>query len=764
MSEAVGLEKNSELALRAGAAARDLGHGLPHQLGRFGRLVELGLVAAMAVAALDVACTGARGTLSPSTALLRPIAAFGLLAALATLGAWLLFGLARLALRAVPRLERCVQRALATVARRARLGVARLHAELVVALLSLGAAGTAFRVPLRLADDLQSQSAKAGLLLAGAVLVAALALGLQRALGPGAHWLFVRVQRRFGLPLPRPAWAWWLAYGVLPTALALGLAGRRLGEQLGSWMLLPAGAAWLALFWELRLLAAALGDRLPRALVSVGRWGLRATCWTALFAGSWSLQVPSAMAASRLSAVSVGVLQELTDVDGDGSSSAFGQSDCEPFDGDVYPGARELAGNGQDEDCDGRDVKLPATVARKGPVFSGALPQGAARRFNVVLVVVDSLRADHTSAYGYRYDTTPYLSQLAGKAWVFERAYSQATNTSLSLPSLASGRDPGSFDWKQGRNYPQPKQELQGLPHVFKSAGYYTAVSLNHRMSTRIPSVKQGYEDVLVTPKAADWNSADYTAANAVTALERAARTKRPFFLFLHFDGVHTPYVGGKGRALPAFENPIADVSDYDRGIAQVDHSLRTLVGVLKARDLWDDTVLVFTADHGEAFGEHGETLHSTSCHRETVHVPLVVYVPGQPSKRIATPVALTDVAPTLLELVGAKDALPNLDGQSLLVPTLTPELADPARPIFCTVYQLVKRKKDFFIRSVRRDGVALMHEFLSSRTELYDLEADPNELRDLSSDPAYAELEQQLLSQVIESKRSNVLETRRGL
>jgi arylsulfatase A-like enzyme len=736
---------------RPGLATGSLGHGY---------LVDLGLAAAVVTALLEAASNGIVMRSVSARTLVGGSAAF---AWIGFFGTVLLLLASAVLRRALPRSGRLLALVASFRSAVASRGAVRLHAEVAVGLLVAAVAALLYRVPLNLADDLQADADKVRLLVVAAGAIGIFSLLAERMLLPLGNALFERVASRFGLPLPKAPWAWFFVFVMAPLFAGLIAAVQLFGQQLGVWSLFLGFGVWLAAFRQLFLVSEAVRPRLPTAIRVLGRWGTRLPTWGLLSVGLWLLHSNAAIAsASPLSASSVQLLQALSDLDRDGASSIFGGGDCAALDADVHPGAREVPGNAVDEDCDGADLVAASAVWRPSRTYSHALPQAAARHFNVVLVVVDSLRADHTSAHGYEHDTTPYFAQLARTGWLFEQAYSQATNTSLSMPSLASGLDPGSFDWKQGPNYPEPKEPRPTLQRALRDAGYYTVVSLNHRMNARIPSVKRDYESVLVTPKAADWNSADHSLANAVSAIDAAQDESRPLLLLLHLDGVHTPYVGGKGRALPAFRNADPKVVDYDRGIAQVDHTVRSLVGILKARGLWDETVFVLTADHGEEFGEHGGTLHSTTCHREAVHVPLLVRVPGQTGKRIATPVALVDVVPTLLELLALPLALPELDGQSLLVPALTPEFVEKDRPIFCTVYQLVTRKKDFFIRAVRRDGFALMHEFVGNQTSLFDLSTDPDEQRDLSKDEAYAERKRQLLDSVLASKSSNVLETRR--
>ena len=140
-----------------------------------------------------------------------------------------------------------------------------------------------------------------------------------------------------------------------------------------------------------------------------------------------------------------------------------------------------------------------------------------------------------------------------------------------------------------------------------------------------------------------------------------------------HFDDVHHPYRAHLGRSVPSFPSPNRNIAAYDRCIANFDNMLRFLTSHLKQAGVWDDTIVILTADHGEEFGEHGGAIHSLTCYVESVHVPLIVRIPGFKPQRISSRVALTDLAPTLIEAM-------SLPGGSL--PRRWPK---PVRSCTCT-------------------------------------------------------------------------------
>ncbi|MBW2510066.1 MAG: sulfatase-like hydrolase/transferase, partial [Deltaproteobacteria bacterium] len=218
-----------------------------------------------------------------------------------------------------------------------------------------------------------------------------------------------------------------------------------------------------------------------------------------------------------------------------------------------------------------------------------------------------------------------------------------------------------------------------------------------------------------------------------INAVQRAQREGRPFFIAAHFDDVHHPYRAHIGHSVPDFPDPNQDIAAYDRCIAHFDSMLRFLTSSLDRLGTRDDTILIVTADHGEEFHEHGGTIHSRTCYVESVQVPLIVRIPGLQPPRISRRVALTDLVPTLLEVMSLPPKPSVFDGQSLFVPALATDRAPEDRPIFCSVFQLLSGRKNFFTRSVRTDEHVLIHEALSDHVELYDAVRDPGESRDIA-------------------------------
>ena len=382
--------------------------------------------------------------------------------------------------------------------------------------------------------------------------------------------------------------------------------------------------------------------------------------------------------------------------------------------------------------------------------------------FNVVWYIVDSLRADHLRVYGYLDETSPTLSSLAKESFVFEQAYSQSSTTSLSIPSMLSGRNPLNMRWKR-EGYPKASQDEFYVTQAFARAGYVTGLAINQWVKSNVPGIQYGFEQIKTSPPNVNWKSGDYLLLNLVQIIDAAHQQQRRFFVVAHVDDVHHPYLSAEGKSAPEFHS-VGELARYDRGIAQFDQGLRILVEKLKLADVWDRTVLIVTADHGEEFGDHGGTIHSRTCYEEVTHVPLLVRIPMAGEMRIKPRVALLDLVPTLLEMLGAENATAQLDGQSLFIPAYEPNLVDPQRPIFCSIYQVMSGRPQFFTRSVRRGQWSFFEEAYTGRVELYDLPVDQRERVNVADAGQSARLVSDLRQLFFQVRQGNLYNVSEGL
>ncbi len=573
-----------------------------------------------------------------------------------------------------------------------------------------------------------------------------------------------RIDRSWGLPRPRSRLLRYVLFVALPAALLLAPMFNAFGVQLG---ILAAPSALTLFFvaegllWQLVQTISEKwlepgGRRSARVIRSLAGLLVVAVVTSVALFELWP-GASGAMDAGRVMPSVAVELQRLTDADGDGVSSLFGGNDCAAFDPSRSPMNAEIPNNGIDDNCDGRDGTATRVVPELAPYYGGLL-DSQKKRFNVLLLVVDSLRPDHLGAYGYPKKTSPHMDELAKDAWLFTRAYSQSSTTALSMPSMLSGRRPSSMRWKGG--YPETVESERMLPELLSQHGYNTTLAINRYVVRHLKGLQRDFQQILSVPEGSDWKSGEFIISNVISAVEDSRRAGRPFFIMAHFDDVHHPYRAHLGRSVPSFPSLTRNVAAYDRCIANFDNMLRVLTSHLKQVGVWDDTIVVLTADHGEEFGEHGGAIHSLTCYVESVHVPLIVRIPGFKPQQISSRVALTDLAPTLLEAMSLPaDRFP-FDGQSLFVPALASGRVPADRPIFCSIFQLLSGRKNFFTRSVRTDQHVLVYEALSDRVELYDAVTDPGERQDIaSSSPEVAEELRQLLGA---SATGNLWEARR--
>jgi arylsulfatase A-like enzyme len=299
---------------------------------------------------------------------------------------------------------------------------------------------------------------------------------------------------------------------------------------------------------------------------------------------------------------------------------------------------------------------------------------------NVVLVVVDTLRADRLGCYGYETDTSPSIDELARRSHLFEHAYATAPWTTPSVASIFTGRYPrsvGIVDREIGLN-----DELVTLAELFKRRGYRTKGIVSHLFIDERLGFAQGFDGYNAREAG---HGRSYVSSPGVT--EKAIRFIHRkgdglFFLFVHYFDPHYDYLMHailntypeyKGRLLTddAKISNLRELSKerelsqsdrryldalYDSEVRFTDHNVGRLLDALKQRGLYEDAMIVFAADHGEELGTapDGWVGHTKRLSQEMIRVPLMIKMPGQKrGRRVPTPVSLVDLMPTLVKAVG---------------------------------------------------------------------------------------------------------------
>ncbi len=387
------------------------------------------------------------------------------------------------------------------------------------------------------------------------------------------------------------------------------------------------------------------------------------------------------------------------------------------------------------------------------------------KRPNIVLLGVDSLRADHMSCYGYPRLTTPHLDRFAQEGTLFENTYSAHIPTTSAYGSMLTGMDVFSTQVVALRHKGPLRPEVQTLPEILREAGYDTScVGFTGNPSSR------GFDTYLDYAGWGSWNTGRSPKAQnlnekAIPELDRLASGKKPFFLFLRHMDPHAPYLppepyermfyGGnecdpKNRSMkPVMDfKPFRDffvswmppgitdkdyvIAQYDGAIAYMDACIQTLFTALNARGILDETIVAFNADHGETLYDHECWFDHHGIYDQTLHVPLILRYPPKVAagKRVRGYNQHKDLVPTLLELAEVETDIA-FDGASVM---------DMARG------EAASHTSEFYITEctwMRKHGwrtpewkliVALEPDFhFKPMVELYNLIEDPGENNNLA-------------------------------
>ncbi|MDP8256908.1 MAG: sulfatase [Candidatus Alcyoniella australis] len=379
-----------------------------------------------------------------------------------------------------------------------------------------------------------------------------------------------------------------------------------------------------------------------------------------------------------------------------------------------------------------------------------------AQPLNVVLISLDTVRADHMSLYGYDRPTTPNIDRLAQTALVFDQAISQAPWTLPSHATLFTGLFPSVHGANTYHSRIVP--ELTLLPEVFRESGWATMAVTSHILLSDSFGFDQGWDifHFLGEPGAAEVTDA---------ALNLIQGRDQPFMLFAHYFDAHAPYfppppydalfdadyqgeINGSVEQLQRSDLGPRDVEHlialYDAEIRLLDDEVGRLLEALFARPDADRTLVVLLADHGEAFGEHGSFEHHT-LHDEVLHVPLIIWPPHSAPidttpRRVDHAVGTVNLAQTVAGWAGP--TMPAGQGRDLS-PLLGSSAAQSVWPIFAEESAAVDRQ-GLAERAVRYQGVKLIEH--GEDCELYRLELDPLEQHNrCADDEVFAEYRQML-------------------
>jgi len=431
-----------------------------------------------------------------------------------------------------------------------------------------------------------------------------------------------------------------------------------------------------------------------------------------------------------------------------------------------------------------------------GILFVIAIGCGAPHRPDVIILVIDALRADHLSCEGYQRDTTPAIDRFAEDSVRFTQAISQSTFTGCSIASVFTGRYPyhhGLF-WGSLTNAGNEtiSAHILGegevtLAEILKQHGYNTGAWFQNRMLRQGLGFDQGF-DVYNEQRGPKQGSIVKISRQFLAWVVAPGLRDRPFFAYLHVLDLHDPY-----RPPPPFDTRYGSFADvysekdlshsgaflhdveegrrelskaeldqlialYDGQLRFVDNEIGRFLRQLRDANLYERSLIILTADHGDGFMEHGFLSHSRAPYDELCRVPLIIKFPDQrhAGKVVASQVRLIDIMPTVLDVVGINNGKrPGMDGASLVpltagLPWFQVRKTDDRlaiTEILLKGERLTVAVRDGHYKFIMRQG---------EPDEFYDLDRDPSETTNLagSGAPTEKRLRDQALRVIEESSR----------
>lgn len=410
---------------------------------------------------------------------------------------------------------------------------------------------------------------------------------------------------------------------------------------------------------------------------------------------------------------------------------------------------------------------------------NGTTRRAAENRPNIVLVMVDTLRADHLDLYGYDEETAPHITEFSNESVTFRNAFAQASWTRPSVATILTGRYPSSH---QTTTKPDAlPDEVETLAEVLRSNGYTTGGIVTNFNLAPYFNFHQGFDSYeFLEPEQLLWaddnsaklaiyelvrrlvvriprplrpeqfyQAAEVTTDQAISWLQERPEEGAPYFLFLTYMDPHDPYfrrpLDGHGIGRSFVGHPDPEMAEeilelYDGEIRYWDEHFGRLIEELRGRPDWDNTLIVVCSDHGEEFNEHGGWYHGTTLYDEQLRIPLIVRLPhselgGTSEDRWA---GLIDISPTLARLAGA--TVP--EGMSQGVDLFTGlDGSGPSRVMYAEEDHEGNR-----LRSVRYGDGEVEWKFIEANAnnprhlpeqELFEMRSDPGELRNRADDDA---------------------------
>lgn len=363
---------------------------------------------------------------------------------------------------------------------------------------------------------------------------------------------------------------------------------------------------------------------------------------------------------------------------------------------------------------------------------------------NIILISIDTIRADHVSSYGYPFKTTPRIDAFADKAVLFENCFSNIPLTMPAHASMLTGVIPPTHGVQDNMSMALSDSVLT-LPEILRAHGYATYGIISAEVLNKRFGLDQGFDvyddtfdDETSKSEIVSQRFADETAAHSLEWLEENRKKKK--FMFIHFYDPHSPFE-------PPDPYDKQFKSPYDGEIAFVDHCIGLIVDKLKSLDQYDDSLIVITGDHAQLLNEHGEPGHGFFIYHNVLRVPLVIKPVGHSTQaRVADNTSLTDIVPTILAQSGI-EIPPHIQGVDLSDYLVRRNHHIEDRYIFNESLTATKYNGNSLLGVINNQW----HYIQTTRPELYNRIEDPQELNNLiGNQPHRGRILQDQLSRIL--------------